>query len=108
MLHISRARALSDAAERRVSNQIARVYRGTYGARTGLRIIVRSLARQMFAAGMSQETAAQAFEDCVLNHPDRAGRDRHSIATGEAESAGIVQLTRECVAEVAADPHRGT
>src|SRR5260370_78549 len=53
---------LPDAAARRLSNQIARAYRGTYGARTGLRTIVRSVARQMLNAGSPPEVVSRVIE----------------------------------------------
>lgn len=89
--------ALTDAAERRMANQIARVFRGTYGATTGLRIIATSLARQMLVAGVSPDAIAGALARCVVTHPDQAG----------ARTAGatrmLVALTAECVARAARD-----
>lgn len=90
--------ALTDAAARRMSNQIARVYRGTYGATTGLQTIMTSLARQMLVAGQSPDTIAQTFAHCVLAHSDRPPADSRN-----AESQMLVALTRQCVAQAALD-----
>src|SRR5215216_2721356 len=96
--------ALSDAATRRLSNQIERAVRGTYGARTGLRTLVASIAQQMLAAGHSRESIAQTFERCVLDHTSRTEHAQlveHS-ASGrtEAESRTLIELARECAIEV--------
>ena len=93
--------ALTAAGSRRMSNQLARAYGGTYGARTGLRIIVLSLARQMLRSGTTPEAAAQAFERCVLDHPLRSFGDAQNVMTGAAHSQMLIDLTRECVAVAA-------
>jgi hypothetical protein len=87
--------ALTDAAERRMANQIARVFRGTYGATTGFRIIATSLARQMLVAGASPDAIAGALARCVLAHPNQAGAGTASA------SRMLVALTAECVARAA-------
>jgi len=88
--------ALTDAAARRMSNQIARVYRGTYGATTGLQTIMTSLARQMLIAGQSPDAIAQTFTHCVLAHSDRPAAESQN-----AESRMLVALTRQCVEQAA-------
>jgi hypothetical protein len=92
---------LSDAAGRRLSNQIARVSRGTYGARTGLQTIVTALARQMLATGSSPAAIMLTFESCVLNHPARLDRDPQSVLTDDPNWALLVELTRQCVTDAA-------
>ena len=96
---------LSDAATRRLANQIERAVRGTYGARTGLRTLVASIGQQMMAAGHSRETIAQIFEHCVLDHASRtndAQLSEHSdAARTHAESRTLIELARECAIEVA-------
>ena len=62
---------LPRADARRLSNQIARVYRGTFGARTGLRTIVRTMARQALSAGAAPGDIARALEIQVLSHSAR-------------------------------------
>src|SRR5437879_8720573 len=88
---------LPDAAARRLSNQIARAYRGTYGARTGLRTIVRSVARQMLNAGSPPDVVSRVLERYVLNHPAGLAADPRSLVTGELNSATLVELTQQCV-----------
>ena len=89
--------ALTDAAERRMSHQIARVFRGTYGATTGLRIIATSLARQMLAAGVAPDAIAGALARCVLTHPAEA-----NAGTASASQL-LVALTADCVARASLD-----
>jgi hypothetical protein len=90
------------ATARRLSNQIARAFRGTYGARTGLRTIVRLTTQQMLLAGNSPDTIRRTLESCVLNHPARVLNDPQNIVTGETQSATLAQLTRKWSDEVLA------
>jgi hypothetical protein len=87
---------LSDAAARRLSNQLARAYRGTYGAETGLRMIVRSVARQMIQAGSTPESVSRTFERYVLDHPSF-----DSALSGRVNSKTLIELTQACVADAA-------
>ena len=64
-----------DAAGRRLSNQIARAYRGTYGAQAGLRTLVRSVSLQMLRAGSSPDAVARALADYVVNCPAAINAD---------------------------------
>jgi len=89
------------ASGRRLSNQIERAFRGTFGAQTGLRTIIRSVAAQMLAAGATEESVARALETCVLHHPARTGRDSPSLVSGTSHSTVLVALACECVADVA-------
>jgi hypothetical protein len=91
---------LSPAAERRMSNQLARAYRGTYGARTGWRTIVRGVARQMLSAGSSAENVSQVFERYVLNHPAGLVADPRNIVTGKNHSQMLVEVAQQCVADI--------
>src|SRR5262245_40342693 len=109
-LHVDRRRAASSvnapaevaalppAAMRRLSNQIGRAYRGTYGAKTGLRILASAVARQLLVGGSTPEAVARAFEECVLNHAVLGAGDPETRAT---DSQRLVDVTRECVTEVA-------
>jgi hypothetical protein len=90
--------ALNDAASRRMSNQLARAYRGTFGARVGLRIIVLPLARQMIRGGVSPEAANSMLERCVLDHPSRIVGDAQNSTVGAAPSGLLIDLMHECVA----------
>ena len=88
---------------RRLNNQIARAFRGTYGARTGLRTIVRLTTLQMLQAGTPRATIQRTIESCVLNHPARDVRDPHNIVTGESQSTTLAQLARQWSDEVTLD-----
>jgi len=90
--------ALTDASSRRMSNQLARAYRGTFGARTGLRIIVLPLARQMIRGGVSPDAAIDVLERCVLDHPSRVIGDAQRSMEGVAHSGMLIDLMHECVA----------
>ena len=93
--------ALTDESRRRLSNQIARAYRGTYGARTGLRTLGRAIARRMIRGGCSPDAVSAALARVVLDHPASTTGDRRSLITGESRSVALVELTRQCVADVA-------
>jgi hypothetical protein len=86
------------ASGRRLSSQIGRAFRGTFGATTGLRTLMQSIAEQMLAGGVTQQDIAQAFETCVMQHPARIGCDSQSLISGKAYSAVLVELASECVA----------
>lgn len=90
--------ALTDAASRRMANQLARAYRGTFGARTGLRIIVLPLARQMIRDGISPDAANGVLERCVLDHPSRTIGESQPSIDGGAHSGMLIDLMHECVA----------
>ena len=79
------------------------MFRGTYGARTGLQTIVTALARQMIATGSSPAAIMRTFEGCVLNHPARLGRDPQSALTDDPNWTLLVELTRQCVADAAVE-----
>jgi CheY-like chemotaxis protein len=89
------------ASGRRLSNQIGRAFRGTFGAKTGLRTIMRSVAAEMLAAGATEQSVARALEMCVLHHPARTDCDSHSLISGASHSAVLIELASECVADVA-------
>lgn len=93
--------ALPPAAARRLSNQIARAYRGTYGAETGLRSIVRQAARQMLHVGWSTETVTRVLEKHIRDHPSTRPADTRAFAPGKLNSKILIALMRECVADVA-------
>lgn len=99
---------LSDAATRRLANQLARAYRGTYGAQSGLRMIVRSVARQMLQAGSSAEVVSRTFERYVREHPSSDASDAHRPVWEKLNSTTLVELARECVADVAREARSPT
>lgn len=90
------------ASGRRLSSQIGRAFRGTFGAKTGLRTLMKSIAEKMLADGVTEQGIVQAFETCVMQHPARTGCDSHSLISGQARSAVLVELATECVAAASA------
>jgi hypothetical protein len=99
--------ALSSVEARRVANQIERVLHGTFGAESGLRMIVRSIARQLLVAGSSPDVVAMALEREVLEHPGSRAADRRDGPEAKVNSRTLVALTRQCVAEVALETEQG-
>ena len=99
--------ALSSVEARRVANQIERVLNGTFGAESGLRMIVRSIARQLLVAGSSPEDVSLALEREVLDHPASRAADRRDDGTARVNSKTLIALTRACVAEVASETEQG-
>lgn len=91
---------LTTSLSRRLDNQIKRAYQHTYGARTGLRALVRQGTREMLAAGASRDAIREAFAQCVLNHSSAAPSDRSSVLTGESESVTLTELMLVWVEEV--------
>ena len=53
---------------RRLHTQIERALRHTYGATTGLRILVGLSTRELLGAGASPEQIRQALVECVKSH----------------------------------------
>lgn len=87
-------------ARRRLSNQVGRAYRGSYGARTGLRTLGRSIARRLIDAGWSPEAISAALARVVLDHPASTIDDSRPLTTRAPRSAALVELTRQSVADV--------
>ena len=93
---------LAPTSGRRLSSQIGRAFRGTFGAETGLRTLMQSIAAMMLADSVTEQEIIQAFESCVMDHPARGGGDSHAPITGKSQSAALVALAHECVAAAAA------
>ena len=93
---------LPAASGRRLSSQIGRAFRGTFGAKTGLRTLMQSIAAKMLADGVTEHDIAHTFETCVMQHPARSGCDSHSLISGKAHSAVLVELAHECAAAAVA------
>jgi hypothetical protein len=91
---------LPDEARRRLSNQIARAYRGTFGARAGLRTLACSIARRMVRAGWSPAAVSAALARVVANDPASTSADGRNVAAAESRSIELLELMRECIAEV--------
>jgi hypothetical protein len=90
------------AARRRLSNQVARAYRGTYGARTGLRTLVRAMSVQMLRAGSSPEAIARALSDVALKCPVVVGlpATRNDAVDASALPALISEYSSEVAIEM--------
>jgi hypothetical protein len=108
---LSPALVLPRVAAHRLANQLTRVFRGTYGAKTGLQALAAALTRQLLVGGFSPDMIARAFENCVVCHP--AVRDARGGATRHAETATLIAMTTASVASVVREraerrPTRGT
>jgi hypothetical protein len=88
------------AAARRLSNQIARVHSGTYGAGTGLRTLMRLASAQMLRAGSSREAVARALSDLVRNCPAPLANPALEINSAN-HATSLIAMTAECVSDVA-------
>ena len=91
-----------DAAGRRLSNQITRAYRGTYGAQAGLRTLIRSVTVQMLRTGSSPEAVARALANFVLSCP-APSIDSPTASTEAIRLNVLAALTAEFVSGVAGD-----
>jgi hypothetical protein len=96
-----REAVVPDAAARRLSNQVARVHNGTYGAGIGLRTLVRLASVQMLRAGASPEAVARALSDLVLNCPGAATANPSIEANRRDRVSAMLALTAEDVSDVA-------
>jgi hypothetical protein len=90
---------LTDQSRRRLANQVARAYRGTYGARTGLRSLGRLVALRMIGEGWSSEAVTAALARVVLDHSGAAGDEHKNLVTGETRSTELVEVMRRSVAD---------
>jgi hypothetical protein len=95
-----------DAAGRRLSNQIARAYRGTYGATTGLKTVLRSVSLQMLRAGASPEIVSRALTAYVVNCPTPIAVDARHAINDAYETNALVSLTTDCVLDAATEMSR--
>ena len=91
---------LSGIARRRLSNQIDRGYRRTFGATAGLRTIVESVAREMLRAGGSRDIVATAITNYLVDHPARLAAESSGTAADDFSASMLTQLVQRCVDEV--------
>jgi len=83
------ASLLSRSTETRLQNQIARAFRQTYGAETGLRTLVLLATSQMRAAGASRSDVRRALTKCMVNRP--AHQPGHPVlVTSESQAAALM------------------
>ena len=91
---------LSGIARRRLSNQIDRGYRRTFGARAGLRTIVESVAREMLRAGVPRDVIAKAITNYLVDHPARLAASPVGTSSDDFSESMLTELVRQCVDEV--------
>jgi hypothetical protein len=89
---------LTDQSRRRLRNQIGRAYRGTYGARTGLRTLARQFAVRLIEAGWLPDSVSAALARVVLEH-SAANQGTRNLLTGVTLSTTLVELTQQSVAD---------
>lgn len=94
---------LSGIAARRLSNQIDRAHRGTFGAETGLRTIVKAVAREMTRGGASVDVVLAAITNHLVNHPARPGWKPNGSGSGSLSSTALIDLVQQCIDEVAVE-----
>ena len=91
---------LSGIATRRLSSQIDRANRGTFGAQTGLRTIVKAVAREMMRTGTSSDVVSAAIANHLVNHPTRPASKQ---TAGNLTATMLIDLVQQSVDEVAAE-----
>lgn len=89
---------LTDQSRRRLRNQVGRAYRGTYGARTGLRTLARQVAVRLIEAGWLPESVSAALARVVLEH-SASHQGTRNLLTGVTLSTTLVELTQQSVAD---------
>lgn len=89
---------LTDQSRRRLRNQVGRAYRGTYGARTGLRTLARQFAVRLMEAGWLPESVSAALARVVLEH-SASNQGARNLLTGVTLSTTLVELTEQSVAD---------
>ena len=94
--------ALTDQSRRRLINQVRRAYRGTYGARTGLRTLARQFALRLMEAGWVPESVSNALARVVMEH-SASNQGARNLLTGVTLSTTLVELTRQSVADAVAE-----
>ena len=94
--------ALTDQSRRRLINQVGRAYRGTYGARTGLRTLARQFALRLMEAGWVPESVSTALARVVMEH-SASNQGARNLLTGVTLSTTLVELTRQSVADAVAE-----
>jgi hypothetical protein len=94
---------LSGISARRLSNQIDRAHRGTFGARTGLQTIVKAVAREMLRGRVSPDVISATITNHLVNHSARPEWKQNGSASGSLSPTELIDLVQQCVAEVAVE-----
>lgn len=82
---------VSTATAHRIDQQIKRAIRHTFGAESGLRMLVKLGATEMLRAGATRDAVHKALEAHVDAH---AGMGKPSLLTGESRSDALRKLVR--------------
>lgn len=97
---VSGAPALPPATARRLEHQIDRVFRQTYGARTGLQVLVQLATQQMLLAGASVETVRETLTRCVANRPTALTDEPNGATVAPADVAALTKAMLTWVDDV--------
>ena len=103
-----REAVVPEAAARRIANQVARAYRGTYGARTGLRTLVNSVSVQMLRGGSSADAVVRAIVDLVRTCPIPAIDGSPTAISDPLSADALAELTAEYASSAAMETRRTT
>lgn len=82
--------AMTASMARRIENQVERVFRRTYGARTGFRTLAILGAQQMVGAGAQRPAIREALTQCVLR---QLTADTDYVGAWEEREAAARELT---------------
>ena len=99
-----------DAAQR-LSNQVARAYRGTFGAQSGLQTVVRLVTERMLRAGTSPADVSRVLTRYVESQSARLVAESQAAAAAGFDVRILIELTAQCVVDAAleaAPTPRGT
>ena len=83
--------AVSTATAHRIDQQIKRAIRHTFGAESGLRMLIKLGAGEMLRAGATHQAVRHALEKHVDAH---AGLGKPSLLTGESRSDALRKLVQ--------------
>lgn len=92
-----------EAARRRLTNQVARAYRGTYGARSGLCTLLRSASAQMIRSGSSPDAVARALVEHVRGCPAPTAGGALSTLERSIRVTSLIDLATECASDAAVE-----
>lgn len=96
---------VSTATAHRIDQQIKRAIRHTFGAESGLRMLIKLGANEMLRAGATAEAVHAALEKHVDAH---AGLGKPSLLTGESRSDALRKLVMGWCDEACQDFARTT
>lgn len=99
---------VSTATAHRIDQQIKRALRHTFGAESGLRMLVKLGAHEMLRAGATPQAVCNALEKHVEAH---SGLGKPSLLTGESRSDTLRKLVlnwceEACREQIAESQHQ--